>query len=252
VRTEGKKPIIKGMITIRTDTREALVEELVGEISRHLAKNEPVLFLASGGSTAGSAAAVCNTLIEQAGTRRSLLHWLFTVTLADERFGIEGHPDSNWKLLEDSGLKSGSINAVKVLHGGDESSQAFLHEIDRFNEFLTEAAVRHEAKHLFVAALLGIGGDGHTAGILPESPLSTMPPEGTRYGEGYKAGLFRRITITPAFFRHIDLAAVWAGGEEKREALENLRKDLLPAAQPAQLIKLASRAILHTDLILKS
>lgn len=249
---EGKKTILKGMITIRTDTREALVETLVGEISRHLSKNEPVLFLASGGSTAGIAAKVCNAIVEQSGTRRTLLHWLFTVTLADERFGCEGHPDSNWKLLLDSGLNAASINAIKVLHGSDESSQAFLQEIDRFNTFLTEAAVRHEAKHLFVAALLGIGGDGHTAGILPESPLSMMPPEGTRFGEGYKAGLFRRITITPAFFRHLDLAAVWAGGDEKREALENLGKDLPPAVQPAQLIKHASRAILHTDLILKS
>lgn len=239
------------MVKILTDTRAALVRLLVDEISERLARNIPVLFLVSGGSTAPIGVEVCNTILERAGTRRTLLKWLFTVSLIDERFGVEGHPDSNWKLLVDSGLITTSMTAIRILHGDDERSDAFRHEIERFNEFLAEAAVRHDGNQLFIAGILGIGSDGHTAGILPDSPVSALPFDGTRYAEGYKAGIFRRITVTPAFFRHFDLATAWVGGEEKRQALLNLALDLPVSNQPAQLLKSAARATIFTDLILE-
>lgn len=239
------------MIEIKTDTRAALTNILVTEINDRLNRNVPVLLLASGGSTASIAAETCNMILEGSGTRRSLLRWLFTLSLVDERFGPEDHPDSNWKRLVESGLITSSMTAVRVLHGQEDSKEAFTHETDRYNAFLEEAAVRHKAGHLYTAAVMGIGSDGHTAGILPDSPVSRISPAGSRYAESYKAGLFKRITITPAFFPHLDRVVVWAEGEEKRGALTNLLKESPVWEEPAQLLKLAGHVTIHTDLIIE-
>lgn len=239
------------MMEIKTDTQGALSDLLVNEITDRLNRNMPVLLLASGGSTAKIAAQTCNTILERSGTRRSLLRWLFTLSLVDERFGAEDHPDSNWRRLVESGLITSSMTAIRVLHGQEDSKEAFAHETERFNSFLEEAAVRHKAGHLFVAGVLGIGSDGHTAGILPDSPVSRQGSGNPPYAEGYKAGLFKRITITPAFFPHLDRVAVWAGGEEKRQALNNLLKDIPVWEQPAQLLKLSGHVTIHTDLIIE-
>ncbi len=239
------------MVEIKTDTQSALSGLLVEEITERLNRNVPVLLLASGGSTAKIAAETCNTILERSGTRRSLLRWLFTLSLVDERFGAENHPDSNWKRLVESGLITSSMTAIRVLHGQEDSKEAFEHETERFNSFLEEAAVRHAAGHLYVAGVFGIGSDGHTAGILPESPVSRQDAGKRPYAAGYKAGLFKRITITPAFFPHLDRVAVWAGGEEKRQALVSLMRDLPVWEQPAQLLKLAGHVTIHTDLIIE-
>ena len=61
----------------------------------------------------------------------------------DERFGAEGHPESNWQKLVDGGLDTSSMTAVRVLHGTEETSKAFAQETERFNAFLEEAVASY-------------------------------------------------------------------------------------------------------------
>lgn len=108
-------------------------------------------------------------------------------------------------------------------------------------------------------AVLGIGEDGHTAGLLPgyEKDWNT-----DRYVVGYNLGqnnaraLFcqhkfrQRITVTPKLLEKLDYALIIVRGERKRNAIETLLKkddhsDL--NRNPATVIQNIKEAELLTD-----
>lgn len=210
-------------------------------------RNCPVLLLVSGDAPAAIAASACTALSEAFSRRAEQLKLLLTITLADERFGETGHQDSNWSLLMDHGFPAASCTCVPVLQGNDESKSAFEYTVSRFNTFLGEAVRRSRNGDIFVIAAVGIGEDGHTAGILPDSPASAIDPRGTVYATGYRSALFKRITITPAFFPFIDFALVRLPGSESGQVLASLLAEASPAEQPAQLLKTARESMVCID-----
>jgi 6-phosphogluconolactonase/glucosamine-6-phosphate isomerase/deaminase len=223
---------------------------LAGKIEPYLARGERALLLVSGGSCVDVAVDACARLrsaFRGNGDARRLL----SITLADERYGPIDHADSNWRLLVERGFDPSPFDAVPLLDGamdgisGEDLVEAGLAEATgRFARFLAVAAERHEKGSLYIAAAFGIGVDGHTAGILPLSPAASLDPDGTEYATGYRALPFARITIAPAFFRHIDYAAIWANGAEKRDALAALNASGAVAEIPARLIGRAREAVL--------
>jgi 6-phosphogluconolactonase/glucosamine-6-phosphate isomerase/deaminase len=238
------------MKTVMHALPENAIQFLSDAFGKRIVKNEPVLFLCTGGSSAGIAAAVCKNLADRYGDEKGGLKWLFTVSLTDERFGPEGHPESNVVKLVNLGLPMGKVSTIHLLKGSADDDDAFAAAVRHFDDFLAEAAEKKLAGKLHIAALLGIGGDDQTAGILPGSPVVDPEAKGThdiidlRWAAGYRSSILTRITITPDFFPMIDLAAVWIDRKETPDAVSRLEEDGSPVDHPAQLLKKATETII--------
>lgn len=126
----------------------------------------------------------------------------------------------------------------------------------RFQTFLREWRKAFPAG--MVIATMGLGSDGHTAGIFPypEDPqgfLQTFDHDAT-WTVGYHAGYEKhvlpdRVTVNLPFLRtQVDAAVAFAVGDDKRPALHRL---LAPAGTlpetPARIMLEMPHVILYTD-----
>jgi len=235
------------MKVIHGATADQVSRALTEPISAHIQKNQPTLLLLSGGSTIPFGMLAIQRLAETLGGNRAQLNWLLTISQIDERYGPIGHADSNWQHLCEAGFTPSRFSTVPILRSVGSSAAEAEATTMAFRGFLARTAAREASGDLFVVALLGVGKDGNTAGILAESPAAAIPLDADLYATGYKSALFTRITITPPFFKHLDLAVVWAAGEEKRPIIESLANERPYAEQPAQLLKQARETVIFTD-----
>ncbi len=156
------------------------------------------------------------------------------ITLADERFGSVGHKDSNWQQLVDAGFDFGKFDNFPILKG-----ESFKETVFDFNNFLIKSVVDFDYR----MALLGMGTDGHTAGILPGSEAF----DSLDFACGYQAKDYLRITIAPAYIPRIDEAYLYAMGSNKYGQLEKLQEKVDSKHQPAQLLKQVSKLSIISD-----
>jgi 6-phosphogluconolactonase/glucosamine-6-phosphate isomerase/deaminase len=157
------------------------------------------------------------------------------ITLTDERYGKVGHMDSNWQQLLENGFGLLDAKIIPVLTGDD-----FEETTQKFNMVLAQALKNADYK----IGLFGIGSDGHTAGILPESKAVNFE----EFVVGYEAPKFSRITITPKTIEELDEAVVWVQGEEKWNTIKNFIDTYpLMVKQPAQVLKKVPLLTIFTD-----
>ena len=110
----------------------------------------------------------------------------------------------------------------------------------KFIEILEEEFKKADYK----IGLFGIGADGHTAGILPNS----VATESKDLACGYDTELFSRITLTFRAIEKLDEVVAFAQGEEKWEVLDDLqKKDIDVKVQPAQILKKVPVLTIFTD-----
>ena len=193
-------------------------------------QQKKVLWLVSGGSNVTPTIQIIKNIPESLTAN-------LTIMLADERYGEVGHKDSNWALLLDAGLAGNGAHILPVLHEGlnlEETSSAY-------NKTAGEALASND----FILALLGIGSDGHIAGILPGS----VATEGQdQLVIGYQSQPFQRITLTFEALRKVDADYSLCFGDSKKEALLALRdQDLSLDEQPAQILKQLPESYIYTD-----
>ena len=213
-------------ITLRPD--DGATSYLVDEICQRLTLGQSVLWLVPGGS-ASVIALEAFRRIEANDTSR-----LF-ITLTDERYGPLGHPNENWTQLQNAGFNPAQATMYRVLTGDDVSTTVQKFE-ERLETWLPEVD--------FSIGLFGIGPDGHTAGIKPESPASTST-EAVAY---FKGEDFERITVTPNIIKQLDEAVAYACGKAKFPTLQRLMEEEVPIPeQPAQALKLAGKTTLFSD-----
>ncbi|PIR68677.1 hypothetical protein COX93_01290 [Candidatus Nomurabacteria bacterium CG_4_10_14_0_2_um_filter_30_12] len=200
---------------------------IASSILKQLDLDKKVLFFIAGGSSVSVAVAVANNL------KKDLLSNL-VVVLTDERYGEVSHKDSNFFQLIEKGFDIPQAKIIPVLNNDDK-----IITVEKFSKILGQELKKSDYK----IALFGIGADGHVAGILPYS--------GAVYSEdlvyGYDTPTFSRITITPKVIKDLDEAIVWAQGENKWEALENLEKDIDINLAPAQILKKVPLLTIFTD-----
>lgn len=196
-------------------------------LKQKLTEGKKVLWLTPGGSAIAVAVAVSKEL---EGMDLSNL----TITLTDERYGAVGHADSSFMQLEKSGLSTGNAHVYPFLTG--ENIEATVEQCESVLQKLI-------AESEYKIGLFGIGPDGHTSGILPESPAVTDP----HFISSYQGGAYMRVTTTPALIEKLDEVVVYAVGENKKPTLSSLKEDLPLHVQPAQALKHAGKLIIFND-----
>jgi 6-phosphogluconolactonase len=219
-----------GSLHFYKNTDIGLIAGRLSEIIRSkLSEGREVVWLLSGGSTIAVAVKTAS-LLNNEGDHR------LTVGLIDERYGEPGHSDSNWRQLELAGFKLEGARKFPMINGRE-----FTDSTEEYDKFIATIAKQDSYK----VGLLGIGADGHTAGILPNSPALSS----SKYVDCYEATDHRRITLTGNGLRVLDKAIVYAAGAAKKTAIENLTKSMPAAEESAQLLKELVAVDVYNDVI---
>lgn len=207
---------------------EALTQKLVSELKA----GKKVLWLICGGSNIPTAVDVMNSL-QQILSKSEIGN--LTVMQTDERYGPVGHSDSNWQQLLDLNLNIIGVKTFPILR--NLSLQETVQEFGKVAESAFAGAG-------VIVGQFGLGPDGHIAGILPHTPAVSDKA----VVSGYEATPFTRITLTFDMLRKISVAYVFAFGESKKKAIDNLKnKDLSLDDEPAQILKQMPEVYLYSD-----
>jgi len=219
--------------TIKATTKiEEPADFIVLSILNQLKLGKQVLFFVTGGSSIAVGVKVSEILRES--PLQNLIQNL-TIMLTDERYGPLDHPDSNWYQLIQKGFNLPLAKIIPILTGDsrDITTEKFKENLER--EF---------KKADYKIGLFGVGADGHTSGILPES--NAVNSKDLAYD--YDTPTFSRITITPQAIEKLDEAVAWIQGENKWGVIENLKeKDIDLVKQPAQILKKVPLLTIFTD-----
>jgi len=197
------------LIFRKLNASTAPVETYIAQtIGQHLKANERVLWLVAGGSAIKVAVFVSKLL-----PTKYLKN--LTVTLTDERFGPNGHSDSNWKQLEAAGFRLPAANLQPVLMGKklQQTSKEYAKTLE---DDLRQAD--------YSLALVGMGADGHIFGIKAGSPSVKT----TDFAVGYKWEDYDRITATSGPLEKLNEVVLYAVGREKWPQLRALQKEQEP------------------------
>ena len=213
------------------DQAEA-VEILAKKIEGYLKQDKKVLWLLSGGSNILLEVEILNIL--KSKFSESLKENL-AVTLTDERYGNIGHADSNWIQLLQNGFDISVVRALPVLCGLEPNETVI-----KFGKNYRDL----EAWADVIIGQFGIGSDGHTAGVLPNTVGVTAP--GTACF--YEGGQYQRITLTLKTIRNIDVAYTFAYGDSKKDVVEKLKNESLSLEEmPAQVLKEVGESYLYSN-----
>jgi 6-phosphogluconolactonase len=173
----------------------------------------------SGGKTPGQ---VYRTAAElEPDWSRSELWW------GDERCVPPDHDDSNYLL------------AKRTLLDNLERAPAAVHRIR--GELAPEDAAAEYDEALdgvrLAVNLLGIGPDGHTASLFPDSPaLDERERRAVAAAPGLEPNVMR-VTMTPPMLAKADLVLFLVAGEAKAEAAARAFQGPASRATPASLIR---------------
>lgn len=208
--------------------------ELGGRLETELRAGKDVLWLVTGGSNIPLSVQVMRSLPAELLPRLVCL-------LADERYGIPGHSDSNWQQLADAGfLERGAQDGLPILPAALIPDLTLEDTCTQYEAVVSRAFDEADV----IIAQLGIGGDGHIAGILPRS----VAVDSDRLVAGYDSGIYQRVTLTPKALRRVAAVYSFVYGETKRDALARLKAgEQSVNEQPAQLLKSLPESHIFTD-----
>ncbi len=205
---------------------------LAERISSALAEDKRVLWLICGGSNIPIAVEA----MKQIRAAKAPLE-NFTIAQTDERYGPVGHPDSNWKQMQDDGFDFSSVRTIPILMGAPLGKTVADYE--------QAIAPALEGQDLIVGQF-GMGEDGHIAGIQPHTPAVSE----TRLVSGYQGTPFIRVTLTFPALKKIHVAYAFVYGASKRAPAERLKDEDIPLdEEPAQILKQLPEAYFYSDQI---
>lgn len=203
------------------------------------------------------------------------------VGLVDERYGVPFHENSNELMLRESGIlryfQMRDIPFVPILssrHSGEERNddsriemnRSWISQDDKKRAILTEQ-YDQKLRELFATyqkhiAILGIGTDGHTAGI-PADPavweeyhiagrsktemVIDFDDQGPSAGSGFYG---QRITMSYLALSMMDVLLVLVFGKDKKRPLEWMMADGPEEEVPSRFFKrsdIAPKTLLITD-----
>lgn len=213
----------------KVSTIEPVAAYLAEAIIARLKNDKRVLWLVPGGSAVQVAVAASKSIFDA----NLSLEWL-KVSLTDERYGPVGHPDSNALQLQQAGFTLPDPIFKSILDSQDMPTTTQMYA----DWLKSELAIADYAIGFF-----GIGPDGHTAGILPNSPAVRSGD----FAVGYDGGTYQRITMTPTAIAELDEAVAYATGETKHDVIDSLAGELSLNEQPAQALKQVPKLTIFND-----
>jgi 6-phosphogluconolactonase len=197
---------VHGELIVANDVAGEFSERVIE--SFHSRPNDSFSLALSGGDTARRC---YERLAEDAGTQ--IDWWKVDLYWGDERCVPLDHEDSNYRLVREALLERvGAVNANYPMRceEGPDPYQLRLGELGRFD-------VVH----------LGLGEDGHTASLFPDSPALDADPGRlvTTNEDPSGKNPHQRMTLTYAGISRARLVVVTVEGEAKREALGRVAAD---------------------------
>jgi 6-phosphogluconolactonase len=233
----------QGILVARVqDTHQGFT--LAKDALYEVANNKSILYL-SGGKTP-------KELYEKIAKEEQLETG--AVGLIDERYGEKWHQQSNEQMLRESGvlryLEIKDTPFYPILIGDNAREQT----AEMYDQKVREFSTLYQKS----IGLLGIGLDGHTAGIAGNRPDFTNPmfePDKKHlYVSDFddQKGMYKeRISMTFLGLSMLDLHIVLVFGDDKKEALDKMFTDGSEEEIPSRFFKrpeIASKTILITDL----
>jgi 6-phosphogluconolactonase len=211
------------------ESQDLAVQALTARLNHEL-EAKHVLWLVSGGSNIEAAVRVMANLPEELTSK-------LTIMPVDERYGEVNHADSNWQQLMQAGLDAKQAQTLSVL-----ADLSFDETLKRYETLASKAFEQAD----FVVSQLGVGADGHIAGILPGSPAV----EASGLVAGYTSQPYQRLTLTFEALKRVNVAYVLAYGESKKPTLTDLMSGHLSLdIQPAQFLRSLGEVYLYNDQI---
>jgi len=221
-----------------TETAKQFLQTTISRAQKY-----PVLLMLSGGSSL--------KLLEHLDPQ--MLNNKLTLTVLDERYSTDPKVN-NWLQIEATDFYqqavSSGVTTIPTVPKHQESLETFA---KRWEKDLRKWFKNNNKRT--VVATIGIGNDGHVAGISP------FPKQEERFLEfiftsdwvkGYSGNLepAERVTVTAKFMEDkIDHAIVFVSGEGKREALEKvLANEGMMAQTPARILREMKDVSVFTDL----
>jgi 6-phosphogluconolactonase len=203
---------LPGELVITDDVAGAFAELFVSCFSGR--PDEELSVALSGGETAR---ACYERLASDAGS--SIDWWKVDVYWGEERCVPHDHPDSNYRLAREALLdRVGAANATHLMR---------CHEVDAYQLRLGDLG-------LLDLIHLGLGPDGHTASLFPDSPALDADPGRlvTLNEDPSGRNPHRRMTLTFAGIARARQAVVTVAGDSKADALARVaRGEHLPGAR---------------------
>lgn len=212
--------------------------------------NVPVLLLLSGGSAFDVLPYISHEVL---GANVS-------ITMLDDRFSTYAEANNFVQMTEHSFMDV-CMETGCYLFGTQVNVQEPLSEYSQRYVAFLERWLR-ENENGRVVAIMGVGTDGHTAGIMPFPEqeavfyhLFEQPDDiATAYDTGNKSKYPIRVTVTNNFLRtYVDHAVMYAVGATKQDALERVvAPDGAVHETPARIIHDMPDVMLFTDLKLST
>jgi 6-phosphogluconolactonase len=152
----------------------------------------------------------------------------------DERCVPPGDPGSNYKqawelLFRHVPIPDSNIHRIKGELGPDEASRDYALTLGRFADPPLDVP-------RFDLVYLGMGEDGHTASLFPDSRTNVIEPV-IPVSAHYQDRPANRVSLTPAVFNQARTVVFMATGEKKAITLAEVLSDRYnPELYPAQRI----------------
>ncbi|HEY4479805.1 MAG TPA: 6-phosphogluconolactonase [Candidatus Paceibacterota bacterium] len=239
-----------GTISVKT-YRRGLEKKAAQAVSilLHKYKTKPILLMVSG----GSALKILNhTIADTFGSK-------ITVTVLDERFSSDPAVNNFLQIAISEFYEQAKKNNVNFLITVPLPNEHIQDIADRWQFDIRLWLANHPGGK--VVALMGMGEDGHTAGIMPypenEWIFNELFEDENKWVVAYDALSKnqhpQRITTTTHFLKHvIDEAILFVTGEQKKEML---RRALAPDGKvheyPVRIIHEMKQVTVFTDIILQ-
>jgi 6-phosphogluconolactonase len=231
-------------IVLITEDQNALIHraaEVFTQEVRELSKTQDrISVVLSGGSTPKALHLI---LSDQGKPYFSQIPWKkIHFFWGDERFVPEDDPESNFRMARETLLDRVPIEEDQIHRiitedlNPEESAQAYQRELQMF---FRQNDLKSPPRFDFI--FLGMGPDGHTASLFPDTPLGEL--ESGPYSECWVKSFYvphlsrMRISFTPHLINRAKKVVFLVGGKEKAQAFDKvMNSDESPHKFPAKLI----------------
>lgn len=166
---------------------------------------------------------------------RNRLNWTaIHLFFGDERCVAHDHPESNYRMVNESLISRIDIplSNIHPINGvGDPTANAALYETELRNFFGNSSTPKLDL------VLLGLGEDGHTASLFPDSAALAVTEKWVVANWVDKLQTFRITLTAPAINGAVSVIFLVSGANKARAAKAVLNGPQQPANLPAQFIK---------------